>query len=68
MNRIIDLLPAHVMLQADLLSKERAAISLVDTRRGYILDCEAYTGKVDLENVGEWVEEFKESLREAGVV
>jgi len=40
----------------------------VDTRRGYVLDCEVYAGKVNLENVGEWVEEFKKSLREAGVV
>jgi len=65
---MIELLPAYVMLQADLLSKERAAISVVDTRRGYILDCEVHTGKVSLENVGEWVEEFKNSLRENGVV
>jgi len=61
-------LPPYVMLQADLLGEDRAAISLVYTRRVYLLDCDIFTGKVTLENLGEWVEEFKESLRKEGVV
>jgi len=61
-------LPPYVMLQADLLDETRVMISLVDTRQGYHLDCTLYAGKVSLENVAAWVEEFKESLRDNGVV
>jgi len=66
---ILNELPHLVILQASLICESEVEIALVDSIHGDVLDCQKYfSPNLNLELLGMWVDDYKETLREAGVV